>query len=475
MNIRLISLALALAIFLTSQPFPTQAQEPSATPSPASGPIYIIQPGDSLSGIASRFNISLNDLLAANNISDPNNISAGQRLTIPGLEGVSGVLITEVLRYGETLKNISRRNNIPLDFLLRLNRITSPSEMYAGINVIVPQEEGASAFSKRVTVPPGKSLLEAAAANNTSPWGLAHANQINDTWGTIPGDILYVPGQTGESSQANGLPSAFENVEIQYLPAVQGRTVKIVIQSPPGATLSGTLVDQPLQFFPLEENTWVSLQGIYALLEPGPYPLALQATLADGSIQGFEQMILVQSGFYPDDPVLLVEPETIDPQNTEAELNQILELVRTITPERYWSGRFQSPAYFNDCFTSRYGSRRTYIGSGTDQRYFSFHTGLDFCGGEGLPITAPAAGKVVFAGPLTIRGNATVIDHGWGIYSGIWHQSQIAVQVGQLVSPGEPIGNVGGTGRVTGAHLHWEVWANGIQVNPLEWLETTFP
>jgi murein DD-endopeptidase MepM/ murein hydrolase activator NlpD len=37
------------------------------------------------------------------------------------------------------------------------------------------------------------------------------------------------------------------------------------------------------------------------------------------------------------------------------------------------------------------------------------------------------------------------------------------------------IGKIGDTGRVTGAHLHWEVWVNGIQVNPWDWLETTFP
>jgi murein DD-endopeptidase MepM/ murein hydrolase activator NlpD len=104
-----------------------------------------------------------------------------------------------------------------------------------------------------------------------------------------------------------------------------------------------------------------------------------------------------------------------------------------------------------------------------------FHTGLDFGGGDGLPITAPAAGQVVFAGPLTVRGNATIIDHGWGVYSGFWHQSAIQVQVGQMVEQNEVIGLVGGTGRVTGAHLHWELWVNGIQVDPLDWLIDTYP
>jgi murein DD-endopeptidase MepM/ murein hydrolase activator NlpD len=82
---------------------------------------------------------------------------------------------------------------------------------------------------------------------------------------------------------------------------------------------------------------------------------------------------------------------------------------------------------------------------------------------------------VVFTGLKTVRGNATIIDHGWGVYSGFWHQSEILVQVGQKVETGDIIGKVGGTGRVTGPHLHWEIWVNGIQVNPLEWLQEPFP
>ena len=81
----------------------------------------------------------------------------------------------------------------------------------------------------------------------------------------------------------------------------------------------------------------------------------------------------------------------------------------------------------------------------------------------------------MFAGPWTVRGNATVIDHGWGVYSGFWHQSAIQVQVGDMVEQNQVIGLVGGTGRVTGAHLHWELWVNGVQVDPLDWLIQAYP
>jgi len=92
-----------------------------------------------------------------------------------------------------------------------------------------------------------------------------------------------------------------------------------------------------------------------------------------------------------------------------------------------------------------------------------------------LNIYAPAAGTVVFTGPLTALGNATYIDHGLGIFTGYGHQAEILVNIGDHVEPGQQIGIIGATGRVTGPHLHWEIWANGVRVNPVQWLENTYP
>ena len=68
-----------------------------------------------------------------------------------------------------------------------------------------------------------------------------------------------------------------------------------------------------------------------------------------------------------------------------------------------------------------------------------------------------------------------MVDHGWGVYTAYDHLSQILVQVNDLVQPGQLIGLGGETGRTTGPHLHWEVWAGGVQVNPAEWLEKAYP
>jgi murein DD-endopeptidase MepM/ murein hydrolase activator NlpD len=76
----------------------------------------------------------------------------------------------------------------------------------------------------------------------------------------------------------------------------------------------------------------------------------------------------------------------------------------------------------------------------------------------------------MLAEPLTVRGNALVLDHGWGMLTGYWHLSKIEVDVGQRVQKGDLIARIGSTGLSTGSHLHWEMWVGGVNVNPMEWL-----
>lgn len=446
-----------------------QAQE-------TTGPVYIVQPGDSLSSIASRFNISMNELMSANQLTDPNQLTAGQQLIIPGLEGVVGVLNTEFINFGDSYRSLMRHTQVPDALFRKLNRVVSPSEFYVGVSMIIPvQSENPN--NKRLSPKTGESLFELAVKNDTDIWSLVGINELGGSWDGLPNDTLFAPGENNGES-AGGLPSAFLSAEIRDLPIKQGGTGVIKVKALPGVTLGGVLVDHSLNFFPDEDGTQIALQGVHALLEPGVYPLRLEATLPDGSKQAYEQLILIISGNYPDDPLLYVDAATIEPTSTEAELQELMNLTSPATPTRLWVGNFISPAIAyaeSTYFTSRYGNRRTYIGQGTNLQVNGFHTGLDFGGGDGLAITAPATGRVVFAGPWTVRGNATVIDHGWGVYSGFWHQSMIQVQVGQMVEQGDVIGLVGGTGRVTGAHLHWELWVNGIQVDPLDWLIQAYP
>jgi murein DD-endopeptidase MepM/ murein hydrolase activator NlpD len=442
------------------------------------GPIYVVQPGDSLSSIAARFSVPLSNLMAANGITDPNQLDAGQQLVIPGMDGITGTLNTEVINFGDSFRSLIRRTQVPQDLFKKLNHVVSPSEFYVGASMIVPSQQGTLNLGARISPKPGESLLELAVKQNTDIWTLSHYNHLQGSWDGVPGDILFAQGENGDQS-TSGLPSAFVSAEIRDLPIKQGGTGVIIVQTIPNVTLGGILVDHPLHFFPMEDGTQIALQGVHAQLEPGIYPLRLEATLPNGSKQSYEQFILIVTGNYLEEVIQGIDPTFIDPAVTEPESQQVMQITLPASPTKYWSGEFISPAIAyadSTYFTSRYGTRRTYTAQGSDLNITgAFHTGLDFGGGNGLALTAPAAGMVVFAGPLTVRGNATIIDHGWGVYSGFWHQSQIQAQVGQVVQQNEVIGLVGGTGRVTGAHLHWELWVNGIQVDPLDWLIQAYP
>ncbi|MFN8412772.1 MAG: peptidoglycan DD-metalloendopeptidase family protein [Anaerolineales bacterium] len=465
----LILVLLISTLVLTAQP--VQAQDTTG------GPIYVVQAGDSLSSIAGRFDVSLDDLMAANSITNANQVSVGQQLVIPGLDGITGILDAKLINFGNSYRTMVRQTQVPENLLRKLNHIVSPSEFYVGVSMIVPTQTGGQVLSNRISPTAGQSMLEMAVKQNSDVWSMQHYNNLQGSWDIVPGDTLFTPG-TGTDTTTSGLPSAFISAEIRDLPLKQGGTGVIKVKTIPGVTLGGVLVDHQLHFFPTEDGTQVALQGVHGLLTPGIYPLRLEATLPDGSKQSYEQPILIVSGRYPNDPVLYVPADTLDPAVTEPELQQLVNITLPATPTKYWTGDFISPAiqyYENTYPSSGYGNRRIYIGQGTDIKVSGWHTGIDFVGGVGLPITAPAAGVVVFAGPLTVRGNATIIDHGWGVYTGYWHQSQINVQVGQMVQPNEVIGLVGKTGRITGPHLHWEVWVNGIQVDPLDWLNNTYP
>jgi murein DD-endopeptidase MepM/ murein hydrolase activator NlpD len=99
-----------------------------------------------------------------------------------------------------------------------------------------------------------------------------------------------------------------------------------------------------------------------------------------------------------------------------------------------------------------------------------FHKGIDISTRINTPILAPADGLVSSTGKDYLMGNKLMIDHGYGMKTRYGHMEKILVKRGEYVKRGQKIGLVGETGRTTGPHLHYEVYLNGLPVNPRHYI-----
>ncbi|MFT6447046.1 MULTISPECIES: M23 family metallopeptidase [Sulfitobacter] len=123
---------------------------------------------------------------------------------------------------------------------------------------------------------------------------------------------------------------------------------------------------------------------------------------------------------------------------------------------------FASPLKSSFRFSSPYGYRRDPKTGGR-----RMHSGTDFAAGMGTPIYATAEGVVTHAGWSSGYGRLVKIQHEFGVETRYAHQSKLRVKVGQRVSRGQRIGDMGTSGRSTGVHLHYEVRVGGKAVNPM--------
>nr|WP_242070025.1 M23 family metallopeptidase [Tabrizicola soli] len=127
---------------------------------------------------------------------------------------------------------------------------------------------------------------------------------------------------------------------------------------------------------------------------------------------------------------------------------------------------FAMPVKDSFRWTSGFGYRKDPKGAGT-----RMHEGTDMAGAYGTPIYATAEGTVTFAGWHSGYGRHVKVRHANGIETTYSHMSQIRVEVGQRVSRGDRIGDMGNSGRSTGTHLHYEVHLNGTPVNPMTFIK----
>ncbi len=270
------------------------------------------------------------------------------------------------------------------------------------------------------------------------------------------------PATPVASYRATG-PATIQRVQLSPWPPVQGQTLVVTLQAGRPVTFSLTFSGRPVPVVGGKTGGW-ALAPVPALQKAGFTPLTVRAGDQELTVN-----VPVRAGVFEtiNIPAATAAPILSNTAKVSAETARMTRLFAGTDPGA-WTPRtrFAAPLHGKFSHTSPFGSRRTY---GKDPA-LTTHAGEDYSAIAGTPVYAPSAGTVVLAEQMFVRGNAVVLDHGNGVFTGYWHLSEIDVKPGDKVKPGQLMGKVGSTGLSTGAHLHWEMRVNGMAVDPLQWL-----
>lgn len=260
----------------------------------------------------------------------------------------------------------------------------------------------------------------------------------------------------------------------QTLPQGEARLLHVFGQSASGSPIQqvkSLFLERESIFFPAQSEFWGLLSVDMEQYTHPAHPLVITVDFADGTQVVINSTVEVIVGSFIVQEVSLPADRTylLDLDIERAELARVESLFQTQTLEMMWDETgWDWP--IPSALTSPFGAFRVFNNSLNTR-----HTGWDIRASLGQPVFASASGVVVFTGPLDIRGNYVLIDHGYGIYSGYAHFLQTHVTRGQQVERGQVIGTVGDTGRTTGPHFHWEMAVNGTWVNSRQFLTLWLP
>jgi murein DD-endopeptidase MepM/ murein hydrolase activator NlpD len=264
--------------------------------------------------------------------------------------------------------------------------------------------------------------------------------------------------------------AALQQFFLSALPQGQTRLLRVV-----GSDISAVTAiwqNRLIPFFPAADGAFYGLisAGMEAPTGPGN-PFSASVSFSDGTRTTLSASFAIEQGAFIAQNVSLPTAKAylLDPAVERSELARLESLTTRVTPERAWDETgFQLP--IAAALTAPFGAFRVFNGMISTR-----HTGWDIRSTIGVPVLAMAAGRVVFADSLPIRGQYVMVDHGVGVYSGYAHCGEMLVVRGDTVQKGQPLCLAGDTGRTSAPHFHWEVAVNGQWVDPVQLLQMWMP
>ena len=220
-----------------------------------------------------------------------------------------------------------------------------------------------------------------------------------------------------------------------------------------------------------DAHKFIAFVGLDLDLKPGNYFLYVTHLTEDGQQQSRKEQIIILPKEFPIKKLWVNEKYVTPPEESLERIKRESELLSAIygmyTPMWLGEGNFIIPSEGE--MAPNFGERRIF-----NNQPRSPHSGIDISSPFGADVKASNFGSVVVANDLYYAGKTVVIDHGLGVFSLYCHFSKITVRIGDQVSKGDVIGEIGATGRVTGPHLHWAFKVSGSRVNPLSLLQLDF-
>lgn len=259
-------------------------------------------------------------------------------------------------------------------------------------------------------------------------------------------------------SAAGSARAIEQGIETLHHP-VPGGVAVVTIDSADANPPVATFRDRRVLVIPAGQKRWFAIVGIPLDVRPGAQ--VLKVTTHEG-LRTFS--FAVNDKKYREQRLTIknqrqVNPNPDDLKRIQSELELQNAAYRQFSPGQPSNLLFDKPV--QGPLSSPFGLKRFFNGEPRAP-----HSGLDFAVPTGTPIHSPADGRVILTGDYFFNGNTVFVDHGQGLISMFCHLSVIDVSPGDKLKRGQVLGKVGATGRVTGAHLHWNVSLNDARVDP---------
>ena len=176
-----------------ASPEPTAAPEQPPPTVPAEGVEHVVAWGETLEIIATRYGVTTQAIVAANNLTNPDLIRAGDVLIIPGATTPAPAPGVHIVRQGETLRSIASMYGTTVDAIAMANGIVNENYIWVGQRLTIPGGGTSQPGGQTYVVQPGDTLSSIAVQFGTTAWAIANANNLPSVNMIYVGQTLRIP------------------------------------------------------------------------------------------------------------------------------------------------------------------------------------------------------------------------------------------------------------------------------------------